>query len=307
MKPLNYLRQAEEELRGKWIPLIKTVAPETANICDEILTQCKEAVKFVMPEGGRILKDKLKGLNGLETIRLPYPSIVIEYPATEHQHGLVERLVGEGNTFKAPKRIVFAWENEGKIFVHSIIQGEHKGNKGWTMQPVIAAVWANQCDESFKPDFCSASREDERVDFISSVVMPAGELYTTGYGDPSDVNGKERAYADMIDESNAVLELIEALSCSNVSHEALPVQKMNKSAAKRGAAPFDEYRVLVVKNGSSKEYQPHGGSHGSPREHLRRGHIRILATGKRIWINSCVVNAGVGGRIEKSYDMRKAA
>jgi hypothetical protein len=47
-------------------------------------------------------------------------------------------------------------------------------------------------------------------------------------------------------------------------------------------------------------------THRSPREHLRRGHIRIYQSGRRIWVNSTLVNAGVGGRISTVRDLRAA-
>lgn len=306
MKPLNYLRQATDELRSTWIPYYATVAPETSKICSEMLDSCKSAVKFVLPQGGRILKDKLKGLEGLDVIRLPFPEIVIEYACSKDSDGLVERLVGKDNSYSAPKRIVFAWENDGKIYVHSIFQGvSNSGSKVWTMLPAIGVVWPGKPSIQFDLD-CETNPEED-IGFLSVSIIPAGELYDTAYGGGVGTIGHQRAYADITDEMNAVLELVEALSCSNVTHESLPIQKQNKSAAKRGALSFDEYRVLVVKVQGSNSRQSNGGTHGAPREHLRRGHIRILATGKRIWINSCVVNAGIGGRIDKSYDMRKAA
>jgi hypothetical protein len=88
------------------------------------------------------------------------------------------------------------------------------------------------------------------------------------------------------------------------------VRKLNKGAAKRGALPFDEYRVLVVnapgKEGAAQEHSAGAMTHRSPREHLRRGHIRIYQSGRRIWVNSTLVNAGVGGRISTVRDLRAA-
>lgn len=45
----------------------------------------------------------------------------------------------------------------------------------------------------------------------------------------------------------------------------------------------------------------------SPREHLRRGHIRRLEDGRKFWINAAVVAAGNGGKIHKDYGIRRAA
>lgn len=304
MKPLNYLRHATEELRGEWIPSIEPSAPETAKICRDVLEQCAGAVKFLLPEGGRILKDGLKGLRGLDEIHLPFREIVIEYASISGQLGLVERLIGEDNSVVSPKRIIYAWELDGKIHIHSIVQLVTKnGDRVWVMQPVICVVWAEYSPICFALD-CETYPEED-IDFITASILPAGELYDVAYGEKGKF-GLQCAYVDMTDEYNAVLELIEALSCSNVSHEALPIQKQNKSSVKRGCLPFDEYRILVVNKSANNVYSSHDGTHRSPREHLRRGHIRIIASGKRIWINSCIVNAGTGGRIDKSYDMKNS-
>ena len=80
---------------------------------------------------------------------------------------------------------------------------------------------------------------------------------------------------------------------------------------RRGALPFDEYRILTVRSPGGDDEQPAARAavalHRSPREHLRRGHIRIYESGKRVWINPTLVNAGVGGKISTVRDMRRAA
>lgn len=300
MKQLNYLRKAECFLREKLIPFIKDDHPEDAAVCDALIKDAKAAVKFVLPDGGRIFNDRLKGIEGLGEIRLPFESVLIEYQSIAGSVGIAEEVVGVGNTQPYPRRIVFANEHDDSIFVYSIVGVVTDGIEGWTMQPMCVVM--QKVESTGGLSIAIKSSNETTIKGLASAIRPTGTLYEATYGDR-----EEWAWADMSDEVLAVLELIEAMSCSNVTHEAIPAQKQNKSAIKRGALPFDEYRVLVVKTGYNKEYQSHGGTHGSPREHLRRGHIRNLNNGKRIWINSCVVNAGIGGRIEKSYDMRKAA
>jgi len=110
----------------------------------------------------------------------------------------------------------------------------------------------------------------------------------------------------MASAGRAVCELIEALSCSNVSHQVLPVRKLNKSVKRRGGLPYDEYRILTVDVGKHSV----GGDTPSldaviegrsKREHLRRGHIRTYKSGIKIWIQPQVINAGASGKIVKDY------
>jgi len=90
-----------------------------------------------------------------------------------------------------------------------------------------------------------------------------------------------------------------ALECTNVGTEVL---RPNREALK-ARAPLDsyEYHILTIEpNEERTPSQERGGTHASPRTHLRRGHIRHLSSGKKVWVNSCLVNPG-HGMIEKDY------
>ena len=98
-----------------------------------------------------------------------------------------------------------------------------------------------------------------------------------------------------------MLDFLNALQCSNVEVEKIPLKKT--ALAMRKAIPFDEYHVLAIKVSQIKSIDcgAKNGLHRSPREHLRRGHIRRYANGSKIWVNAAVVNAGIGGKISKDY------
>lgn len=102
----------------------------------------------------------------------------------------------------------------------------------------------------------------------------------------------------------AIISFLNALACSNVHIDKLPARKTNKK--KRGLA-FDEYHVLTIDvPGNVHGHGSNGdGSGRSPREHLRRGHIRRLQSGMRVWVNAAVVNAGKGlCGVSKDYAVR---
>jgi len=64
------------------------------------------------------------------------------------------------------------------------------------------------------------------------------------------------------------------------------------------------FAVLIKKSFEQKviKLKDEGnGTHRSPREHVRRGHVRRYADGKKIWIQSMVVNPGNGGKVTKDY------
>jgi len=116
---------------------------------------------------------------------------------------------------------------------------------------------------------------------------------------------------DMGDEVATVLSLCEALACSNVHAEPMEGSLSPNENRKRiasGQLPLYETKVLVVSTPVQihKKGEPQG-THASPREHLRRGHIRVLRRGEpleeRIWVQQCIVNPGGPGRVDKTYSV----
>lgn len=310
IEPLNYLRQAQEDLAQKWLPFARRYHPKDAQQGLSLLQAARGAPKFVLPRGGRLLNDRLKGLP--RQPKLPFETLVLEYESDAEGQGIVEQ-VYEGKPVSCPRRVVVAWQDGHSICVQALFFMLTSEGYAWTVTPYFAQVF---CDESHAPTRAPTYKGQPVLPHLLDTSTPASHLslcfHAVGtIAEQSSADWRGSAYLDMLDEVNAVLELIEALSCSNVHHEALPVRKLNKSAAKRGALPFDEYRVLVVVRGPSGEAQEPvvrvGNGHRSPREHLRRGHIRIYESGRQIWINPTLVNAGVGGKITTVRDMRRAA
>lgn len=93
---------------------------------------------------------------------------------------------------------------------------------------------------------------------------------------------------------------LNALQCSNVVIDKLPAQHRPGKQPKN-ALPFDSYHVLTLKPAKGAADGLHNFDHRSPREHLRRGHIRRYASGLKVWVNATVVNPGIGARVDKDY------
>lgn len=107
--------------------------------------------------------------------------------------------------------------------------------------------------------------------------------------------------------AESVLELIEALSCANVYSEPIEhvSDRVNERRVRDGKTPIFETRRLMLKIPSKISQSREGiaSDRKSPAEHLRRGHIRVIDGGKRIWVNSCVVGRSENGRIDKQYSV----
>ena len=310
-EPLNYLRQAHADLCQRWLPWAHQAHPADAAFCASSLEAATRAPKFLLPPGGRLLNDRLRGLP--RELRLPFDTVVLEFESSKGR-GLVEQVCAERSPVSCPRRIVLAWHDDRqRLFVQALFFLTTSDGGAWTFTPYFAEIDSSADAEGVVlPTYNGqplVPKLDDRGVATSQLALkfhPTGSLASA-----SSPDWRGNAYLDLLDEINAVLELIEALSCSNVRHEPLPVRKLNKAAAKRGALPFDEYRILVV-NAPGKQDADQGHSagavtHRSPREHLRRGHIRTYQTGRRIWVNSTLVNAGVGGRISTVRDLRRAA
>lgn len=108
--------------------------------------------------------------------------------------------------------------------------------------------------------------------------------------------------------AQAVLTLIRgtqcflsALHCSNVRRqEHAPDAKLQKARAKRGKAPLFSYWTLQL-DGKTERGEDRGGTHASPRVHLRRGHPRQYVPGKWTWVQAHAVGNRAAGVVHKDY------
>jgi hypothetical protein len=291
MESLNFFRQADAFLRKNFLPVVDYKYPVLKTSYEAILEDATKAQKFILPDGGRIIDDNLKGLP--DVLNLPYPVIVIEYEIknTSISSELLD-VFGKENITHYGKRIAIASqpEKDGPIAVTSIVH--HDDTKQWVFTSFIHMLTNVHDPES----------AGNRMDKIGIRITPLNGMQ--GLLQP---DWEQEAHLNLMDETRSVLELMEALSCSNVSSDVISARKTNKSAIKKGALPFDDYRVLVIKSNKdkvtgSRDYV--NGSSRSPREHLRRGHARTYESGLKIWVQSCVVNPDIGSKITKTYNLQ---
>ena len=298
MQAHDFLRKATSSISGS---IEKNQGFFSTDYCTQamqFLDEAKNAVKFVLPENGRIFDTKFKALPA--NLNLPFPAVLIEYRCTA-EGGIAEQLFGGIATASAPKRIVYAEQADNRIIVASAVAYKNDEGDLWQVMPYYAEILSDQNiagDEVIHgaPEGLNMEKVTGVYTRFSDMGGMAEKMFAEAWQD--------HAYTDMFDEVCAVLSLIEALSCKNVGIEKIPTRKMNKSALKRGAMLFDEYHLLTVASSTVSGIW-RGGMHRSPREHLRRGHIRRLESGN-IWVNSTVVNAGTKGKIHKVYALEAA-
>ena len=268
MEHLNYCRQMVKQFSAP------VAAPDFPEHFRKILNHCinlsKVSVKFMLPEGGRIYDDKeYRGLDDSEPLRLPYPNIALEYSRNTGGKELTEY---EG---LSTKTIIFARESEDAIIFQVVMWVDFKKTWGPLPEAAIPRIGYLNRSKSFNGyTGINMWRADQRIPL-----------------------------SDYADEAGALMCFLNVLACNNVHVERSEPKKATRKI--KAAFPFDTYHVLIIDVPNKTGERTHSGSHRSPREHLRRGHIRRIADGRRIWVNATVVAAGRGaGVVTKSYAVR---
>jgi len=256
----------------------------------KVIKMIELSEKFSLPDGGCVIEGKaIKTLTEVELIRMPFIATALEYYSNNE-------VDGQDELVECRPRILLVTDFEGKIEMRGIWRYK---NGYWAITPRIqlSADGITKVAESGK-DWSSD------VIFLSDPEKP---IYSPLICDskPTLESDKLEIFTksmrrDLEEEWGVVFRLMAALSCSNVHIEKLPIPRIRERL--KGALAYDSYNYLVIGNkNSNSESERNCRFSRSPREHLRRGHIRRLSTGNKIWVNSTVVNPGVGGKIIKEY------
>lgn len=273
----------------------------------------KLAQHFMLPDGGRLFEDNLRGLRSLE-FRLPYEAITIEYwtpqdetPENKHLLAVHKRIAlafdltkeGWTKTFTNFGRWPFLDDERG-VFIIAIACLHDL----WLLMPCAALVssrWdADQSGKNVIPPLVTPPKHGVAVGVAPIIILPfvANKIIE----EEGESKALQEMMHDLMDEMTATLELCEALSCINVTTSIIQQERkgLNARRISRGQVPFYETKILSLKVPLKSTHSLGGGTHSSPRQHLRRGHIRRLSNGN-IWVNSHLV--GSHGFISKRYSV----
>lgn len=234
-----------------------------------LMDLCAASQKFLLPFDGKLLDDsEFRALDDSVPLRLPHQLIALEFRG----------LLGSGDSQTEVRRVVFCSEDNEDIFVWPFAWLPENGT--WATKPTLRLPKVGYLDRTNPKD----------VHFYAAVIG-------------RDMTAAEAASHDV----STLLGFCNALACSNVRFGRSEPKKLGKKI--KAALPFDAYHVLTIDvTANAGERTGLGGPHRSPREHLRRGHIRRLADGRRIWVNATIVAAGRGGgAVTKDYALRAAA
>ncbi len=103
-----------------------------------------------------------------------------------------------------------------------------------------------------------------------------------------------------------ICKFLSALHCKNISRlEHKPDSARQKRRAKQGRAALFSYWTLHVElSRGTTERADKGGTHASPRVHLRRGHPREYKPGEWTWVQPHVVGNKELGMVHKDYAVK---
>lgn len=282
----------------------------------------KKSVKFILPEGGRVLDIQGYEQKSLDMFKLPYDIVALEY--------FVPKInIKDAALVQVPKRIVLAVD--AKV-INEYLDNMYSGFPGFEPGAVLFPVLYYDNIKTWMPLYSGMYvAYDQKVIGVDSLKnhvvpewpndrpstysrsknafvykpIPIGELWSSQKKSiPDEVAFNNSLFADINDEWLALLELTNILNCKNVEvQNNPPSEALNKKRIKNGNAPFFEYKTLHIK--TSHTVSSGAGiivaDRNSPRVHLRRGHIRILPSGETTWVQSCVVGSSDKGFIKKDY------
>ncbi len=335
IQTLNYCAHAIEDLR-ELAAILHGTAPESARVFRRLIDMLRHSVKFILPNCCDLIDpDELRQAH-LDLTRLPFPCVAFEAP-WEKEDGIKQ--LGEFQQTPATKRISLCWEASpeyellpglnsileafpgGGVFVLPIYWGPE--DRRWTVALGGSFVpYENTMQDWNLEESLPASR------IVYAATMEAGltkssakhfraepfyllpELYEKTLA--AYAGDREKVYAQIMldsrDEVQTVVQACSVINCANVTTaEVSAPAALNKKRQEKGKQPFFSYKVLQLSDERREAGKGGaGGSHGSPRMHLRRGHLRRLES-KVIWVRPSMVNAGSNaGAVLKDYAVSKA-
>lgn len=124
------------------------------------------------------------------------------------------------------------------------------------------------------------------------------------YGEVAESGCKE----SMQENATLCAIFLSAINCTNVRRvEHKPSRLKQQMRARHGKPPLFSYWTLELDLTRPESHESLGGTHASPRVHLRRGHARQYAPGKWCWVQRCTVGDKAKGMVHKDYAVRRAA
>lgn len=328
---LNYSAHAIDDLRAalKQFPAHFVQSKRAVHAMIGLL---EKSVKFVLPNCGALLDIEHFSQAHVDLLKLPYPVVAFEIPwKTEHEI----KNIGGMAQYTSSRRIALCWEPEATpaelSALNTILQKAPEG--GVFVLPIAwmdnVGMWSIGVGGTFIPydNTFAAIEEGNAVNPLTARSMEGlraagllgkkprrfdAEPFVLQYEHFEAVSrgdteaGFMSIMSDTRDEAQALLQACAVLNCENVeTADILPSPKLNKAREAKGKQPFFSYKYLVLApERSASGRADGGGTHSSPRMHLRRGHLRRLEN-KTVWVRAAMVGtSNQHGIVDKHYVLK---
>jgi hypothetical protein len=108
----------------------------------------------------------------------------------------------------------------------------------------------------------------------------------------------EKQAAGMIGQTAGIATLIAMHETECVEQ---PLSASRKMIARFGKGRMFKHYTITLPDTRNARGQSHGGTHASPAWHIRRGHMRTLKDGRKVFVRSCEVGSKERGVVLKDY------
>lgn len=328
IETLNYCAHAIEDIK-EFSGKLNGRMPYSEKAFLRIIELLREAQKFILPNCCDIFDPSEFQQPHLDLFRLPFPVCAFEAP-WQMEHNNLSAVDDSLVTLQSTKRIslcielnvdkpeiLFSSYNEsfakrfpqGGVYVVPI----YWTISGWeVLMGGMFVPYQNQMSRITSDDIkqheiafktmVETGRLDKQFSKLQAepfVVLP--EVFQIRANQVGVSVTTEQILLDSHDEVTCAVQACAVLNCENINTETIePIEKLNKKRIKNDKEPFFTYHVLQI-NEKKTSGAAGGGSHRSPRSHLRRGHIRRLEN-KTVWVRSAMINANSkDGSVAKEY------
>jgi hypothetical protein len=244
--------------------------------------------------------------DGLKSLRLPYPEIIVEYNFDYESVDCSPPETTE-TTGEARKRIIILTEVIANLYENgptvdgfyllSILKADNNTEeKEWCLSPAgcfISYESLNTVEDWFVKEGTGSVPVDHLMNrfFVSSGIFEMPKYFELF----------PQFCEELSDEIRVALSFLQIINCKNAPIKTiLPSEKINKKRAKQGKELVPVYRTLKV-TGHTSTGITRNGSTGLKKTHWRRGHIRNQPTAKGIikkWIKPMIIGAGKADKPE---------
>lgn len=242
---------------------------------DAVSWMLKSGQKFFLPTSGSLLDISVLKEEYNDLIKLPYPVCVLEFA------GDIKKSISDELIYPKSYILILREAPLGGIIIQSIYE---------------VGGWYCISPHTVFLERINASNNSYEIKVTPTLDVHKKLLDDNGYSQNS-----------MLDDVNLDIcvasEFMIAVNTKNVTKDKiLPSEKLNKKRCKNGKEPYDSYWVLDILK-EEHERVVNGGTHSSPRQHFRRGHLRRLQNGDVVWVRHCLVGNRNLGVVDKSYSL----